>query len=102
MSRSYKHTPYWGDDKSNGMKQIANRKVRRLLKDPDNSLPGKSYKKCFCSWNICDYYTIYPDGFNEYYQREIERWYQWGAKYDEPFPDRKICLQKFKKHYLNK
>jgi hypothetical protein len=84
------------------MKKVANHKVRQLLKNPDFELPNKTYKKCFCSWNICDYYTKYPGGFEEYYRGELKWWYQWGSKYNEPFPDKELCWKDYKKHYLVK
>ncbi len=51
MSRSYKRVPCCKDH-NKGMKECANRYVRR------NHLivpSGKAYKKLFCSYDICDY-----------------------------------------------
>lgn len=60
MSRSYKKHPCC-KDKNKGMKQIANRRVRR---GKYNIPSGKSYKKYFCSYDICDY--IFYQSFSEF------------------------------------
>lgn len=92
MSRSYRKQPVWKDH-NRGMKAIANRKVRRALnRDYDLDLKHRLYKRYFCSWDICDYRSLVPKSFEEYYQREIIRWksnryYRWHK--DEPFPTRK-------------
>ena len=65
MSRSYKHTPYCGLKKDKFFKNYANRKLRRRKLDHD--LQHRSYKKDFCSWEICDYYEIETKNFEEYY-----------------------------------
>lgn len=59
MSRSYKKNPII-KDKTKGMKQIANRKVRNYNGDLAN---GSSYKKIFQSYDISDYSfrTTYED-----------------------------------------
>jgi hypothetical protein len=102
MSRSYKHTPYCGDTKDRAMKRAANRKVRRALKrDLDMDLSYKSYKKYFCSYDICDYYFLYPYGFEQFYQDEIKHWYNWMHRYEE-FPDKEKIQQYFRKWYLAK
>ncbi|MCQ2801311.1 MAG: hypothetical protein MJ222_01455 [Bacilli bacterium] len=58
MSRSYKKTPYCGDETSKWNKRLANKRVRRILKNPDMELQNSSYKKAYQSWNIVDYYFI--------------------------------------------
>ncbi len=58
MSRSYKKTPWSGDQKSKFAKRKANAKVRRFLKNTDNELQNNSYKKIYESWDICDFYWI--------------------------------------------
>ena len=52
MSRSYKKTPRSGDQKDKFFKTYANRKLRR---DKFHNLQHNSYKKNFCSYDICDY-----------------------------------------------
>lgn len=51
MSRSYKKVPCY-KDYNRGMKQRANRHLRRNYLDIPS---GRAYKKLFCSYNICDY-----------------------------------------------
>lgn len=50
MSRSYKKNSYCGyNDKD--FKKLANKAVRRKKNIPD----GKSYRKIWNSWDICDF-----------------------------------------------
>lgn len=51
MSRSYKKVPCY-KDYNRGMKQRANRYLRRSYLDIPS---GRAYKKLFCSYDICDY-----------------------------------------------
>lgn len=51
MSRSYKKVPCY-KDYNRGMKQCANRHLRRNYLDISS---GGAYKKLFCSYDICDY-----------------------------------------------
>lgn len=104
MSRSYKKTPYCGDNKSNGMKKVANHKVRRLLKNPDVDFPHKAYRKAFCSWDICDYKYI-QSSFESYYRDELRRWAEW-RRYswykEKPKPTREECWKDYCKIYIRK
>jgi hypothetical protein len=76
--------------------------VRRALKrDLDMDLSYKSYKKYFCSWDICDYYTLYPYGFEQFYHQKVDNWHHWWYWLDE-FPDRDKSYQEFRKWYLAK
>ena len=57
MSRSYKKNPYVTDHSqgTKSMKRIANRTVRRRLKE-DEDMPARlKHKKMTESWDICDY-----------------------------------------------
>ena len=103
MSRSYKHTPYSGDKKDKFLKKYANRKLRR--KKLTHDLQNKSYRKDFCSWEICDYYWITTKNFEEYYKLRINRWledrYVWRFL-EEPFPTREECWKDYKKTYIRK
>lgn len=54
MSRSYKKTPGWKGTSSFGKRQ-ANKRVRRT-KDVPN---GRSFKKLYCSYDICDWADLY-------------------------------------------
>ena len=99
LSRSRKSTPRAGDKKSKDMKRIANRKLRRqklsLL------LPHKSYKKNFCSYDICDYEEI-GTTFEQFYQSKIHFWYQYGKHWGKPYPSKDEALKEYKKWYLRK
>lgn len=60
MSRSYKKTPWCGDNKGKWKKRRASKAVRRYLKrHPEDLCQGAQYKKIYDSWDICDYYFRY-------------------------------------------
>lgn len=67
MSRSYKRKPIT-KDKNKGMKSLANRKVRKQFDIPN----GKSYKKCFQSYDICDWFVehSFEEELKEYYSEK--------------------------------
>ena len=76
MSRSYKHFPIsrmvlWGRSMKRG-KQVANRKIRRKLKDPDIEVGnGRHYKSLgLDSWELWEF------KFLETKQDAIDRWEQ--------------------------
>ena len=76
MSRSYKHFPIsrmvlWGRSMKKG-KQVANRKIRRKLKNPDIEVGnGKQYKSLgLDSWDLWEF------KFLETKQDAIDRWEQ--------------------------
>lgn len=101
MSRSFKHTPYCGDKKSKFFKRYANRKLRR--KKFEHNLQNKSYRKDFCYYDICDYYTIETDNFEIYYLKQIELWQKWRAWGDDiPYPTREECWKEYHKWYIRK
>ena len=99
MSRSYKHTPYFGDTKDHFFKRYANRRLRRKKLDIDYKF--NEYKKDENSYNICDYYWIETDNFDEYYEKKISEWLRWGYMYD-PYPDREEIWQEYCKWYIRK
>ena len=103
MSRSYKHTPYAGDKKDKFLKKYANRKLRR--KKLTHDLQYKSYRKDFCSWEICDFYWIETKSFEEYYKSQVEHWLEnrclWYMQ-DEPFPTKEECWKIYQKVYIRK
>ena len=75
MSRSYKKNPYV-TDKSAGtksMKRIANRTVRRRVKD-DEDMPARlQHKKMTESWNICDYkWRMTREEAIQWYNEQLE------------------------------
>lgn len=51
MSRSYKKFTVCKEENSRYCKRMANRAVRRAK----GILNGCRYKKCYCSWDICDW-----------------------------------------------
>ena len=73
MSRSYKKTPRGGDRKDKFFKNYANRKLRR---DKFHNLQHNSYKKNFCSWNICDYDSVNWT-FEDHWRMTLRSWYNW-------------------------
>lgn len=97
MSRSYKKTPYCGDNKGRGKKRTAMSKVRSKLKDPNYELPkGSAYKKIYETWNICDYGWV--TSWKEYWNICIRFWHQYGGEY----PDKKKEYRYWLKWYRNK
>lgn len=102
ISRSYKRTPYCGDSKSKFAKRQANRRVRRRLKNIEDRLNNKTYRKVYNSWNICDYYWIIPT-FEQYYQEEIRTWYiRQTYGYHDSYPSRKEAKKEYYKYYKRK
>ena len=97
MSRSYKKTPRSGDKKDRFFKNYANRKLRR---DKYSTLQHKSYKKNFCSYDICDYETV-GETFEEWWRHCIKSWYQWRYRY-EPYPTREEEYRKWYKWFKAK
>lgn len=76
MSRSYKHFPIsrmvlWGRSMKKG-KQVANRKIRRKLKDPNIEVGnGRHYKSLgLDSWELWEFKSL------ETKQDAIDRWEQ--------------------------
>lgn len=100
MSRSYKHTPRSGDKKDKFFKRYANRKLRH--KKLTNFLQHKSYKKDFCSYDICDYETI-GLSFEEFWEIRVNLWRKWnllGLKDD--FPNKEEERKKYYRWFLRK
>lgn len=101
MSRSYRKQPIWKDH-NKGIKECANRKVRRALKrNLELRLPHSLYKKFFCSYDICDYRSIVSKNFEEYYQQRISSWYRYLFWHKEPLPTKEECYKDWLK-YRNK
>ena len=97
MSRSYKKTPRSGDKKDKYLKTYANRKLRR---DKFNTLQHKTYKKNFCSWEICDYETVNYT-FEQHWKDVLRRWYNWGHRY-YPYPDKEDEYRRWYRWYKMK
>ena len=105
MSRSYKKVPYCGDTHHKDNKRIANRHVRRQLKNnPELNLNYGKYKRLFEQYDICDYYWFCT--WEEYWENEV-RSYEYfkqfypDCKYNKE-PDKKECYRRWKKWYRNK
>ena len=73
MSRSYKKYPFCKCENScKSGKKFANRKVRRHKKEISN---GRSYKKLYESWDICDYqHKETWEGYQKWWKNP--RWWQ--------------------------
>mgnify|MGYP007069902779 CR=1 FL=1 len=84
------------------MKNYANRKLRR--KKLEHNYQHNAYKKDFCKYDICDYYTIETKNFDLYYEKIVHRWYNhWHHWFRElPFPDREKTYQEYMKWYIRK
>ena len=103
MSRSYKKNPFVTDHSQGTkyMKRLANHKVRRIVNSYDE-LPSKlKPKKMTESWDICDYYWIETNNFDEYYGEKVSEWLRWGYKY-YPYPKREEVWKDYCKMYLRK
>ena len=100
MSRSYKHIPYSGEKKDKFFKNYANRKIRRLPID-ELSLSKKSYRKYFCSYDICDYKEV-GTSFQNYWESLVKSWYLWKKDYGYPFPDREKAYKNYLRWYIRK
>ena len=97
MSRSYKKTPYRGDRKQREDKRTANRTFRSKMRRMgiEDEVAPAMYKRCYCSWIICDHYSIttlsewlkrkndafafgffHPKGENYDEAADIRKWYK--------------------------
>lgn len=99
MSRSYKKTPRSGDTKDKFFKRYANRRLRRRKLDID--LQHKSYKKDFCSYDICDYETV-GTSFEEFWRDRVKWWHKWRQYRNEPFPTREEAWKDYNRWYKRK
>ena len=99
MSRSYKKTPRSGDTKDKFFKRYANRRLRRRKLDID--LQHKSYKKDFCSYDICDYETV-GTSFENFWRDRVKWWHSWRRYHNEPFPIREEAWKDYNRWYKRK
>ena len=97
MSRSYKKHPYLKESSKHTKygKKFANRKVR----NSDDTLQHRDYKKQYCSWEISDYkfYMSKQEIIDEFFASRNEE-YHWMKK----FKTLKEALTWWKKTYLRK
>jgi len=99
MSRSYKKTPWYGDQKNKEDKRNANKKVRSYLKNIDNVLTKNNYKKVFESYDICDFgWVIFWD---QYWKNCLKSYAEHPEYYKKP-PNKKIEYRKWYKYYKMK
>ena len=99
MSRSYKKTPRSGDTKDKFFKRYANRRLRRRKLDID--LQHKSYKKDFCSYDICDYESV-GTSFENFWRDRVKWWHSIRRHYGEPYPNRKDAWEDYNCWYKRK
>lgn len=85
MSRSYKKTPYCGDNKNKKQKRFANKRVRNFLKNCENELLHSDYKKVYESWNICDFGWVTP--WQEYWNNQLKHYHN-HPEWFENFPNK--------------
>jgi len=101
MSRSYKKTPYCGDNKGKDKKRMANKKVRMFLKNLDHELKNNDYKKVFETYDICDFYFL--ETWEEYWKRCLRYYYEWNSVgISTPFPNKKEEYRNWYKMYKMK
>lgn len=103
MSRSYKKNPYI-TDRSQGtkqMKRIANRTVRRRVKD-DEDMPARlPHKKMTESWDICDYrWRMTREDAIHWYKNEME--HKASAYFKKRYPTLEAWLKYWDKCYRRK
>lgn len=93
MSRSYKKTPRAGDKKQRMYKKAANRRIRRQ----QALIQNNSYKKHYCSYDICDYESVHTT-FEEYANFRINLYKKIGK---EP-PTKRELWQEYQKMFIRK
>ena len=103
MSRSYKKNPYV-TDKSAGtksMKRIANRTVRRRVKN-DEDMPARlPHKKMTESWDICDYrWRMTRADAIHWYKNEME--HEASTYFKKRYPTLEAWLKYWDKCYRRK
>ena len=103
MSRSYKKNPYVTDHSQGTkyMKRIANRTVRRRIKD-DEDMPARlPHKKMTESWDICDYrWRMTREDAIEWY--ETRSTYDSQGWYAKQWPTLEAWLKYWDKCYRRK
>ena len=96
MSRSYKKTPRCGDKKDRKSKRLANKRFRR--KQLTHSLQHNSYRKDYCTWNICDFEEV-GTTFEQYWLSVVKSSLRWGRP---PCPNREEAYQEWYRWYKRK
>ena len=107
MSRSYKKNPFYKDQSLRKFgKKMANRRVRAYLKDFNNVVKFKNYRKVYNSWDIHDFifYETKKDIIRRY-ERDLKEYKNNIYVYDlpsfkEPNLNEMIC--DWEKYYRRK
>lgn len=105
MSRSYKKTPWCGDNKGKIKKRYASKALRSWSKEHSNILlKGNEYKKIYSSYDICDYGWVCS--WEKRWKQIIEEYYYILAmnhdNEDISFPDKEEEFYKWYKYYKMK
>ena len=102
MSRSYKKNPIAKDNgNKKSMKQIANRTVRRRIKD-DEDMPARlQHKKMTESWDITDYKSrMTREEAIQWYENVME--HEASSWFKKRYPTLKAWLKYWEKCYVRK
>ena len=101
MSRSYKKNPVGKDANDRAMKRIANRTVRRRIKD-DEDMPARlQHKKMTESWMISDYKSrMTRDEAIQWYENEME--HEASSYFKKRYPTLEAWLKYWEKCYVRK
>ncbi|OAS13353.1 hypothetical protein [Paenibacillus oryzisoli] len=94
MSRSYKKSPVCTDHTSPGTRWAKRQAAKAVRRHAGNVENGRSYRKLFCSWNICDY---------RFYQSKEKAILEWetNARLQSKFSKERI-LRNWEKSYKRK
>ena len=101
MSRSYKKNPVAKDSSDRTMKRIANRTVRRRVKDDDDMPARIQHKKMTESWMISDYKSrMTREEAIEWYNEKMER--HASERFKKRYPTLEAWLKYWEKCYVRK
>lgn len=105
MSRSYKKNPVGKDANDRAMKRIANRIVRRRVKD-DEDMPARlPHKKMTESWMISDYKSrMTREEAIQWYNEQVEWQKHKGSLtyFQKRYPTLEAWLKYWEKCYIRK
>ena len=102
MSRSYKKNPVVKDASDRTMKRIANRTVRRRLKNGDEDMPARlQHKKMTESWMISDYKSrMTREEAIQWYNEIVDR--NPTTRFMKRYPTLEAWLKYWEKCYVRK
>jgi hypothetical protein len=94
MSRSYKKSPVCTDQQSLGTRWVKRQAAKAVRRCDGTIANGKSYRKLFCSWDICDY---------RFYQTKEQAILEWemNARLQSRF-SKESMLRNWEKFYRRK